>query len=146
MATQFELLLGSADPRWFASRSAENALRNRASARAGARYVCYRYAITLEVARRWEYQSCLQAPGSISPRWGTFRVTLRSDLSTRNCPTSEMPDELDRLALGDRDGGSLPHHHQQPLLLRSWRVFSRPPTPVYSNEWGIGGRSSVSLL
>ena len=103
--------------------------------------VCYRCAITLEVARRqWENQSRLQAPGGIPPARGT----IPSDLSTGNCPTSEMPDELVQLAMGQRRGWRSLHHHQQPLLLRFWSVFSRPPTPVFTNEWG--DRSSVSWI
>ena len=47
-------------------------------------YVCYRCAITLEVARRQgENQSRLQAPGGIPPAWREFRVTPE-------CPGCQM--------------------------------------------------------
>ena len=55
-------------------------------------------------------------------------MTPVSDLPTRNCPTSEMPDELVQLAMGQRSGWRSPHHHQQPLLLRLWSVFSCAPS------------------
>ena len=56
--------------------------------------VCYRCAITLEVARRQgENQSRLQAPGGIPPAWREFRVTPVSDLRLviarrAKCPTN----------------------------------------------------------
>ena len=97
-------------------------------------YVCYRYAITLEVVVSLGSAELSPSAGMHIPAGHSgFREECPTSPAREECPTSTarsaLPDERIRPAMGERGDGDAPHHHRQQLPLRVWRAFSRPPTP-----------------
>ena len=97
-------------------------------------YVCYRYAITLEVVVSLGSAELSPSAGMHIPAGHSgFREECPTSPAREECPTgtarSALPDERIRPAMGERGDGGAPHHHRQQLPLRVWRAFSRPPTP-----------------